>query len=68
VAQRRHRQGVVVVVSVVLVVAVVVAAVVVVAATPAGKCSGAGVVVCVHATSGAAAGPGGQPWCVTLCS
>jgi len=29
--------------------------------------SGAEVVWCVHAASGAAATPGGQPWCVTLC-
>jgi len=64
---------VVVVVVVAVVVAVVavgvaaiwVAAIGVVVAVCAG--SGAEVVWCVHAASGAAATPGGQPWCVTLC-
>jgi len=58
------------VVAVVAVVAVGVAAIEVVAigvvvAVSAG--SDAEVVWCVHAASGAAATPGGQPWCVTFC-
>jgi hypothetical protein len=57
-AQRRHRPGVVAVV----VLAMAIGAVTVVCAG-----SGAEVVWCVHAASGAAATPGGQPWCVTFC-
>ncbi len=64
--QRRHSQGVVAVVAVgvVAVVAVGVAAI-----GLAAVCTGSGaeVVWCVHAASGAAATPGGQPWCVTFC-
>jgi hypothetical protein len=55
----------VVAVAVAVAVTVVVAAIGEVVAVHAG--SGAEVVWCVHAASGAAATPGGQPWCVTFC-
>jgi hypothetical protein len=53
------------VVAVAVAVTVVVAAIGEVVAVHAG--SGAEVVWCVHVASGAAATPGGQPWCVTFC-